>query len=581
MPENFFPNRDPLYIIDGIAPFFLSRFCNSSVVNWSKIPFQLIERNGSLDSTLVPLIIDRFRLYTQRAAEMGFNAISLDDLAHLVPFPFYPQTLRRKIEEYRRLFDTFFSISLSSGLRPFITTDIIFFNKAIERNTAGDDDSLINLFQVAVVELFTRFPSVGGIITRFGESDGRDVRNEFGSTMVLRTADQCRRWLQQLVPVFEQCNRLLLFRTWTLGAYRVGDLLWNAETFHRVFRDIASNNLIISMKYGDADFFRYCDVNPLFFQGTHKKCIELQARREYEGFGEFPSFIGFVYERYREHLRCCETLSGILVWCQTGGWSHFSRLSLLDGKKPWNEINTYVTLRLFRDNCSVVEAVRDYCAHFMPGIPAEQLMHLLYLSDKVVTNLWYIPEFSRQHLYFRRIRVPPLLWVFWDTIMINHTVRQVVRRFVRERAACIDDGYDLLGCIETMKRIAGEIGMDTEMFDFQYETFRIVALAREYFLGDGDEAIRQRISTEVEGYCRRYPDGFRLEVDFSLLHIGKFVLKSVFALCLRSSPSYRRIDTLFLLRMTGWVYPFIKRWERRRLPQFSRKQAMGIQVFFK
>jgi tetratricopeptide (TPR) repeat protein len=41
------------------------------------------------------------------------------------------------------------------------------------------------------------------------------------------------------------------------------------------------------LKYGDADFFRFRALNPLFFRGPQQKLIELQCRREYEGMGEY------------------------------------------------------------------------------------------------------------------------------------------------------------------------------------------------------------------------------------------------------------------------------------------------------
>jgi hypothetical protein len=51
------------------------------------------------------------------------------------------------------------------------------------------------------------------------------------------------------------------------------------------------------LKYGDADFFRYLALNPLFFHGRQRKLIELLTRREDEGMGEYPSFVGWDYAR--------------------------------------------------------------------------------------------------------------------------------------------------------------------------------------------------------------------------------------------------------------------------------------------
>ena len=141
----------------------------------------------------------------------------------------------------------------------------------------------------------------------------------FKSRLVVHTPGQCRRFLKRVLPTFEKYDKTLIVRTWTLGAFPVGDLMWNRKTFDEVFGRIYSDNLIVSHKYGETDFFRYLNMNPLFFDSPVRQIMELQSRREYEGFGEFPSFVGHDYERYARYLSTCENVVGISVWCQTGG----------------------------------------------------------------------------------------------------------------------------------------------------------------------------------------------------------------------------------------------------------------------
>ena len=59
------------------------------------------------------------------------------------------------------------------------------------------------------------------------------------------------------------------------------------------------------MKHGESDFFRYLPLNRSFFRVKQRKLLELQARREYEGAGEYPSFIGWDCERFAEELSGC------------------------------------------------------------------------------------------------------------------------------------------------------------------------------------------------------------------------------------------------------------------------------------
>ncbi len=35
---------------------------------------------------------------------------------------------------------------------------------------------------------------------------------------------------------FERRDRLLIFRTWSVGAYRIGDLIWHRDTLRRAMR---------------------------------------------------------------------------------------------------------------------------------------------------------------------------------------------------------------------------------------------------------------------------------------------------------------------------------------------------------
>ena len=62
---------------------------------------------------------------------------------------------------------------------------------------------------------------------RIGESDRLDVRGDtdFKSELHIKTPAQANRLLRTLLPVFEKHQRRLILRTWTVGAYRVGDFI--------------------------------------------------------------------------------------------------------------------------------------------------------------------------------------------------------------------------------------------------------------------------------------------------------------------------------------------------------------------
>ncbi|MBD3346869.1 MAG: glycosyl hydrolase family 67 [Chitinivibrionales bacterium] len=576
------PRQDfKLYIIDANAPLFNTRFSKNRTVNWSKAPFEHLERGGTIDKSVSTRVLQEYKNYVEQVALLGYNAISLDDVAHLVSIDFYPQKLRNTISDYKAFYSKFFDIASRLNLKIFLTTDIMFYNNYIDTYTRNKDSHNIHLLSIALKRLFKEFPQVNGVIFRIGESDGIDVHGEFNSRLIIKRPAQARRYIQSLLPVFESYNRLLIFRTWTLGAYPIGDLMWNPDTYHAVFDKITSKNFVISLKYGDTDFHRHLHLSPLFFESSHKKIIELQTRREYEGFGEFPSFVGFDYEKYYSQLSSCNSLIGIYAWCQTGGWSRFTRLSFQNKSSLWNELNTNAAIDIFRCGKSAEKAVEDFASRYFPDNDPSLLLRLVKLSDIVVKDLWYLPEYSRRTLYFRRIRIPPLFWVFWDTIIINHFVRKILRRFVHNRDEAIKEGYRALYKIKEIRRLGMQLGMDEQMFDFYFDTFEILALAREYFLGPWSPGLNIKIEKIIEHYERKYPSGFKIEKDFSPLTIRSFIIKAVFRMCLRPHAHYRPIDKFFLIKFTGWFYPLIKNIQHHRFPEFADKQAMGTQVLFK
>ncbi len=567
-------------LIDALAPFFAA--CpDGGELNWSKVPFRMLETQGRLRPAAVETVVEAFEHYAAQVAALGYTAITLDDLPHLVSHSFYPKKLKDTITDYRSLYSHLFSVAASHGLDVFITTDVMFFNDAIDAHTHGRDGAVLRLLARTVRELFRSFPMVRGVVVRIGESDGVDVQDAFQSRLVIKTIKQCRRYIRSLLPLFERFDKLLVVRTWSLGAFEIGDLMWNPVTYRRVFGAIHSSNLVVSHKFGETDFFRYLNLNPLFFEPGHQKIVELQTRREYEGFGEFPSFVGFDYERYARYLSECEDMVGIMVWCQTGGWTHMRRLTYLRDSSVWTELNTSVALRIFKDGMSAEDAAVVFAQeHLQPGDPRE-FVTLLRLTDQVIKELWYIPEFAQHRMYFRRTRVPPLLWVFWDTIVINHAMRKIIRRFVHERKEAIHDGYRMLHKIRTMKEIAARFGIDQQYFELQYDTFRILATAREYYLGPWDVQVARTIERLAAEYRTKYPNGFHILCDFSPVRFKKWMIKTIFWLSLRPHPHYRALDRYFLIRFASLIYPLVNWWQRRGLPEFAREQAMGIQVLFR
>ncbi|MDF7800812.1 hypothetical protein P4C99_15160 [Pontiellaceae bacterium B1224] len=568
-----------LFIIDGITPFF--RGCDQEIINWSKAPFSCLETDGGLDKENVQSIIADFTTFCEKAAHAGYNAITLDDLAHCCVFPFYSDHLQKKIGEYQALFQALITVAASFEMRVFITTDLLFFNSAIDEYVASRSASVRRFAVHACRQLFTRFPEIAGIVTRMGEADGLDVKGDFHSRLVIRSAKQARQMIQALIPVFEEFNRLLIFRTWSVGIGKVGDLIWNTKTYDAVFQGLENKHLIVSMKYGASDFFRFLPLNRLFFHGGHRKLIEFQARREYEGFGEYPSFVGWDYEKIRNQL-VGQNIAGISVWSQTGGWSGFRRLTYLDDNAVWNEINTFVTVRIFRDGISADQAIQEYYREHYPDPHWRPLQELLKLSDDVIKELLYIEDFATRDMFFRRLRVPPLVTVYWRHIVVNHFMRKFMRCYVSNGRKVVKQGFQALEKIKQMQELANQLGLPVDDFKFQYDTFRIIATVREYYFLDFTPELEERLVKMKAEYEAKYAEPrYTLMLDFSRFNLRSTHLHLMLRMLFRGEHGYRLFDRIVTLNILSFCYPVLKRYSKKAIPEFASETAMGFDSIFK
>lgn len=573
------PPRGKLCLIDGIGPFF--RGYSRRRINWSKIPFDNLEHEGAFDRGRFTGIRDDFERFTDTAATLGFNAITIDDLAHLAPHPAYDHRLRAALLHYRAAYRELFEIASARGLTVYITTDVM-FEPAAHPGLFGDLHQAATPFlQEACAALFRDFPAVGGVIFRVGECDARDVRGHFASRLAIRTPEQARKLIRDLLPTFERAGKLLIFRTWTVGAHPIGDLIWNRHTFDRTFGGLDSPNLALSMKYGETDFFRYLPLNPLFFHSAHRKIVELQARREYEGFGEFPSFVGWDYEEYVRQLSAAPNVIGAWIWCQTGGWSSFRRRTFLDPNGVWNEINTAVTLRLVQEGLSADNAVRVWARDRLGADKAERLLILLRLSDETIKEGLYIDEFARRKLFFRRLRIPPLLHVYWDHILISHSMRKLLRCFVRDPAGKTTQSWAALDKIRSMRALAAELDLPVQDFDFQYDTFKILAAAREYYFGIFGPNRIERLYALKADYERKYPAHYSVRLDLSNFRMPRYHMRLIFALLFRSQRGYRWLDRLLLIRLLSLLSPLLALRRKDATGDHLADQAMGLHTVLK
>ena len=569
------------HILDAIGPFF--RGIGQRRVNWSKIPFEQLAVDGPARRQQWDRIAADLTRLANEARRLGFNALTLDDVAHLVPHPWHGDAINARLVVFREEFAALIRIIHELGLAVFLTTDAIPLSDGVLAASGGRRGMLDMWFREILTDVLDRFPEVRGIIVRIGESDGKDVRDPLRSRLHLKNSRQTNRFLRELLPLMESRGRLLIFRTWTVGAHRIGDLIWHRRTLEKTLRGIDSPAFVVSMKHGESDFFRYLPLNRAFFRIRQAKILEVQARREYEGAGEFPSFIGWDCERIARELAGVEDLIGISVWCQTGGWHAFRRLAFLeDGQRDiWLRLNTHAAIRILKDGATVEQAVAEFAGPDKAAFALELLRH----AETAVRELYYIEEFARLKLFFRRVRIPPLLHVYWDCLFINPAVRRILGYFVKDPETAVRAGETALGLFPHMLGLARQVGWPEDDIEFMRDTFRLIALARRYYFLPWDPELLIAIGVAKQAYKQRWPrpdrQRYRIKTSLEPFHAKRRLLRWTMALLLRKRRGYRLIDRLFTLDLLGMLYRLFKPAARRALPKHLRKSAMGIDAVLK
>ncbi|MBD3231452.1 hypothetical protein GF322_02200 [Candidatus Dependentiae bacterium] len=531
-------------IIDAIGPFIDP---SNTPKNWSKVPFSFYENKKDLNVDF-KRIINQFESFVQQIKKIGYNSITLDDLPHMVILDFYSTKDKQKISQFEQLYKKLIKISNKNNLKVFITFDLMYFNKEIEAHTQNKDNKIIEVLKNNLTTLFEKY-DIEGVISRIGECDGIDVKGIFKSKITIKSPKQIKKYLTKLLPLFEKNNKKWIFRTWTIGGSKIGDLIWNKKTFSKVFKDINSPSLIISMKYGVSDFFRNMDLNPLFFLGNHKKIIELQTKREYDFFGEMPYYTGFDYEKYYNQLQNNEDLVGIMVWCQTGGWSESKKLTFLHNSSQFTELNTISAINIFKGKNA--EEVKQYFNNPQMDIFFKKYN---YLSERIL-----YPK-NHKELFLNKVFIPPIIWAYWGNITINKVTSSFVNLYYDPIEISDEEFIEL-------KNSAIESGINDA--DFYIDTLKILYYCRKALHKEIEiEELNKRINIYKENYSL---------LNFNIAkNNSSFIIKNLCRIFIRKKKEYRLIDKLVLNRSLAILVKFYLLVNKNDKPSFVNQQAMPL-----
>jgi len=242
-------------ISDAVAPFF---DVQKPIRHFSSIPYDQLDlpKYPYVDTDQLAESKVRFLRYLETLREAGYDAVTLDDVSHMVTLdalrvypPESPIFLRNSA--YKAYFRDLIALAKQRGFRVFVTSDMPFYTREIKKwvgEIEAQNPRLLTLQKAALTEMFESY-DIDGVILRIGEGGkAYNLESGYQSAIVYTTPSEVHDLLIGILPIFEKYDKKCIFRTWTIGLGKVGDIVWNPDTYTQVFSGITSAHLIASIK---------------------------------------------------------------------------------------------------------------------------------------------------------------------------------------------------------------------------------------------------------------------------------------------------------------------------------------------
>jgi hypothetical protein len=459
--------------------------------------FQHVIRADSpfVDAAALAEVQEQFRAYALRMAAYGYNGIVVPGFLQFVNFDqigggfeVYPadSEYRRRHLALRQAFGEMFRFAHGLGLAVVLNTDMVALTEPLERYFQARfgrvdvaDPALWEVYRAGLAELFEAFPEVDGVMIRVGEAG--TVYNlpgwNYYSELHVRSDAAVQAMLRAFDEVAAAHGRRIFFRTWTVGVGAVGDLHTQPATYERVLGGLELSNTVFSTKFVAGDFYSYLPVNPTLFTGDAPRLVELQARREYEGFAAFPNYLGPLHQQMLRRIREENpNVDGIWLWTQEGGPLRAGPWSLYPFHGFWQLIDAdvYAAARLaWEPDADIATLTEGWVRRTFGADPdvVARLTEVLLRSREPVLRGLYIGEFARYDVRALGLEPPPMLWVFeWDIVTGSSAVLSAIYHTSRHNLdAAIAEGYAAADEVRRLRGLAGGIERDAvaqpELFD--------------------------------------------------------------------------------------------------------------------
>jgi len=335
-----------------------------------------------------------------------------------------------RAEAMRAGFGPMWQYADDAGMDVYLSTDMLMLSTPLQdyldgRGLGPRDPELWDVYAAGLDELFTAMPAVDGLMIRIGEA-GRiyDLPGwDYWSELAVTDDVAVREMLTAFTRVAERHGKDIIFRSWSVGVGAVGDMHTNPDSYEAVLAGVDSPSLVVSTKHVAGDFYSWLPLNPTLDMGSQRRIVELQSRREFEGFGALPNDLGPAYAAALAHyLDANPHVEGVWAWAQDGGPWKAGPMSLYRKAGFWQlyDLNTYAAARLAVDpDADPGEITASWARATFSDDPATvaAVAEAMALSREAVTHGLYLGAFARNQVRALGLEPPPMMWIFeWDIV---------------------------------------------------------------------------------------------------------------------------------------------------------------------
>lgn len=266
------------------------------------------------------------------------------------------------------------------------------------------------ILKAQITEIFKKFPELGGLTIRFGETYLHDAPFHVGNRPVYSPEDHIKIINILREEVCVKRNKKLFYRTWDWGKIKRKFHLV-PEVYLKITDAVETHlNLYFSTKHVNGDFLRGLPFNKTLGIGKHQQIVEVSinqagmygrnAHPYYIGQGVIEGWPEMKNKKGLQDLYGKEQIKGIWTWTWGDGW-----FGPYFGNEFWMDLNRYIIQEFTKNPFRPEEDIfNDYCTDVlkMSNENIDKLRQLCLLSVDAVfkgqatsiqrTSPWWIRD---------------------------------------------------------------------------------------------------------------------------------------------------------------------------------------------